>query len=36
MAILRRKWLAQPGPHGWQLDQMEEEPSSAGHTSTVD
>ncbi len=36
MSVLRREWLAQPGPHSWQMDQPTGEPSSAGNTPSVD
>ena len=36
MSILRREWLAQPGPHGWQLDQSVDAPSLTGNTPSVD
>jgi diamine N-acetyltransferase len=39
MSVLRREWLAQPGPHSWQLDQPAEpdtRPSSGGNTPSVD
>jgi len=36
MSVLRREWLTQPGPHGWQLDQSVDGPSSTGNTPSVD
>jgi RimJ/RimL family protein N-acetyltransferase len=36
MSVLRREWLAQPGPHSWQLEDGSVESSSAGNTPSVD
>ncbi len=36
MSVLRREWLAQPGPHSWELNEEEERSSSSGNTASVD
>jgi RimJ/RimL family protein N-acetyltransferase len=36
MSVLRREWLSQPGPHSWQLDPSNDEPSSLRNTPSVD